>query len=476
MMPNCYAPQKLNKLPCCWALRALFLTKGIVMRWKIFAGFLLSLGMTLVTHAQNDILFTLKAPLQTTSPVADGAIGAGEYSNSLFLSFVDRENPGYPWPNLDHMCPTNCDLDSGSPTAMGDDDLSATMYLAHTDQFLFLGFNVTDGFLDYSGVGAADAFKNDAVELYVDADADGADGHGTPLGPYENFQIVADASDGAGGPAMTPADMEFNNRFTDRADGPQPVGKAPPLAGEYYSAGLVHSDTNYVIEFQIPLESLDVQDGEDFTAAKTGDTLRFTAVIDDNDFEGSQGQDTYGELWYVEGDTRSNWGGAEDNWVVGLELSSAPATVPGDFNSDGNLTNVDIDMLSAEVRAGTNTAGFDLTSDNLVNMADQDQWVNVLKKTYYGDANLDGLFDSGDLVSVFTVGEYEDTTAGNSGWADGDWNGDAEFNSGDFVQAFSAGGYEQGPRPAGAAVPEPSTLAILVCGATLLAMRGIRRR
>jgi hypothetical protein len=144
--------------------------------------------------------------------------------------------------------------------------------------------------------------------------------------------------------------------------------------------------------------------------------------------------------------------------------------LPGDFDGNGSLTNVDIDMLAAEVRAGTNMAKFDVTSDNLVNKADQDQWVNVLKKTWYGDANLDGLFNSGDLVSVFTVGEYEDATAGNSGWADGDWNGDADFNSGDFVEAFSAGGYEQGPRQAIAAVPEPTGAALLLIGAVLASL------
>ena len=292
------------------------------MKLRVFGGLLLTLLVGVSAYGQNDIEFTVQAPYQTVSPQADGTIGAGEYSYSLFLSFVDRENPGYPWPNLDHMCPDNCDLDSDSPDAFGDDDLSATMYLAHTDEYLFLGFDVTDGFIDCSGIGAGDAFKNDAVELYIDADADGADGHGSATGIFENMQLVADASDGAGGPALSADDMEFNNRYVDHAE-PVAVFEANPAPGEWYSAGLVHSETNYVIEFQIPLGSLDVEDGDGFTAASTGDTLRFTAVIDDNDYEGSQGQDTYGELWYIEGDGRSNWGGAEDNWVVGLELSAA---------------------------------------------------------------------------------------------------------------------------------------------------------
>ena len=62
-----------------------------------------------------------------------------------------------------------------------------------------------------------------------------------------------------------------------------------------------------------------------------------------------------------------------------------------------------------------------------------------------GDANLDGGFDSSDLVAVFQTGEYEDGIAGNSVWADGDWNGDGEFDSSDIVTAFQAGRYTAEP-------------------------------
>ncbi len=58
-----------------------------------------------------------------------------------------------------------------------------------------------------------------------------------------------------------------------------------------------------------------------------------------------------------------------------------------------------------------------------------------------GDANLDGRFDSADLVRLFQIGEYEDAIAQNSTWADGDWNGDREFNSRDFVFAMTLGTY-----------------------------------
>ena len=123
------------------------------------------------------------------------------------------------------------------------------------------------------------------------------------------------------------------------------------------------------------------------------------------------------------------------------------------------------------MRASSNNAAFDLNGDKLVNGADRDRWVNELKRTYYGDSNLDGQFNSGDFVTVFTAGQYEDAVAGNSTWATGDWNGDGDFNSSDFVTAFSAGGYEIGPRAAVSAVPEPSSIVLLLIGMSALVRR-----
>ena len=59
--------------------------------------------------------------------------------------------------------------------------------------------------------------------------------------------------------------------------------------------------------------------------------------------------------------------------------------------------------------------------------------------TDFGDANLDGVFNSSDLVSIFQAGEYEDESTNNSNWNEGDWNGDGEFDSSDLILAFQAG-------------------------------------
>ena len=78
--------------------------------------------------------------------------------------------------------------------------------------------------------------------------------------------------------------------------------------------------------------------------------------------------------------------------------------------------------------------------------------------TYVGDSNLDGEFNSKDLVEIFSANEYEDDTPLNSTWSEGDWNGDGDFNTSDLVYAFNVGGYVRRSVPAVAIVPEPAGL------------------
>ncbi|MCA9213961.1 MAG: hypothetical protein KDB27_12905 [Planctomycetales bacterium] len=147
---------------------------------------------------------------------------------------------------------------------------------------------------------------------------------------------------------------------------------------------------------------------------------------------------------------------------------SEPSEV-GDFDGDRYLTVIDIQQLSNAIRNGETNAELDLTDDGMVNLADQELWVHELKHTWFGDANLDGEFNSADLVAIFAAGEYEDDVENNSGWAEGDWNADGEFDSGDLVAAFTDGGYEQGLRIATSAVPEPSSVILAVLGLFALA-------
>jgi hypothetical protein len=144
-------------------------------------------------------------------------------------------------------------------------------------------------------------------------------------------------------------------------------------------------------------------------------------------------------------------------------------TPVGDFNLDGLLDARDLDLLSSEIRRATNLSEYDLNSDALVDTVDQRVWVEELKGTYFGDANLDGQFNSSDLVMVLASGEYEDAIAGNSSWETGDWNADGDASTADLVVALAAGGYEAGPRALQhPSVPEPTALVMQLIGIVLL--------
>ena len=159
-----------------------------------------------------------------------------------------------------------------------------------------------------------------------------------------------------------------------------------------------------------------------------------------------------------------------DNIILrtGEDISTVDVMpINGDTNLDGIIDANDVDLLSAAVRDGTVEDRFDINGDGSVDNADRVAWVTDVAKTWFGDSDLNGEFNSGDLVTVFAKGEYEDRVEGNSTWATGDWSGDGEFTSADFVDAFADGGYEIGERVAVAAVPEPSASLLLILATTM---------
>lgn len=136
----------------------------------------------------------------------------------------------------------------------------------------------------------------------------------------------------------------------------------------------------------------------------------------------------------------------------------------GDLDSNGTLDLEDLNALAHEVMTDSHAIESDFNKDQLVNRDDLLIWVRDFKGTWIGDANLDGEFNSGDLVSSFKAGHYERRQPAT--WEAGDWDGNGFFESADLVFAFRDGGYEQGPRMSVQNVPEP----MFGCFASLFAV------
>ncbi|MCA9150685.1 MAG: pentapeptide repeat-containing protein [Planctomycetales bacterium] len=147
---------------------------------------------------------------------------------------------------------------------------------------------------------------------------------------------------------------------------------------------------------------------------------------------------------------------------VGFDANSEGLTFAlsetGDFDGDDFFDMDDVDLLWSAINS-TSPAGimgmmFDLNDDSTVDNRDVDIWVREVRQTWFGDADLNGEFNSTDLVQVFGEGRYEQGSVAR--WSQGDWNLDGLFDSEDFVVAFQDGGYELGPRLSVFAVPEPT--------------------
>ena len=135
------------------------------------------------------------------------------------------------------------------------------------------------------------------------------------------------------------------------------------------------------------------------------------------------------------------------NETVLRQISHPPDQQPYlDVSGDRHISPLDALMVIQQLNQILPVTRVDLTgvdlgdeSNNSTEVIDR-VFAAILSTT--GDSNLDGRFDSSDLVRIFQAGEYEDGIPFNSTWAEGDWNGDREFSTADLVFAFKYGNYD----------------------------------
>lgn len=109
--------------------------------------------------------------------------------------------------------------------------------------------------------------------------------------------------------------------------------------------------------------------------------------------------------------------------------------VTGDFNGDGRYDCADINALTTAVALGGPLNTFDLNGDNMLTLADVDNWraeagaVNLGPgRTYLvGDANLDAFVDGSDF-NLWNQSKF----SSNTNWCNGNFNADVGVDGSDF--------------------------------------------
>jgi tetratricopeptide (TPR) repeat protein len=239
----------------------------------------------------------IDAPLLAESPILDGRIGPGEYGDGdgYPFDFTGDDNPG-----------RSFIMDGMTPTSKEPSDLSARLFAAHTASALFVAVRVRDQYLRVDPVARGRPEFNDAVEVFLDGDrvandfstVSGLDILAMCTGNREGFELIADAS---------------GNRHYSA----QGVGKTR------WKVGTSRTENGYVVEFEIPLDLIDTQDGPGFRPASTGSELRMNVAIIDQDETVNKQQTFYGMLWSEERVCSPGLEG-EDVWPVALRLTPAP--------------------------------------------------------------------------------------------------------------------------------------------------------
>jgi hypothetical protein len=161
---------------------------------------------------------------------------------------------------------------------------------------------------------------------------------------------------------------------------------------------------------------------------------------------------------------------------------------PGDFNRDGTIDALDIDLLASAAHNDADNLLYDLNEDGAVtfavgqpdaeNPSDSDVLIYDILDTRYGDADLNGQVFLSDLTKLAI--NYRQ--AGQFGWADGNFNGSQEAGTtanprvflSDLTILATNWRFGVGSGAALESIPEPSGFVLALCSVFAALNRRVR--
>ena len=151
--------------------------------------------------------------------------------------------------------------------------------------------------------------------------------------------------------------------------------------------------------------------------------------------------------------------------MLTIEFELDDVGLPGDFDLDTQLTSGDIELLCNAINEGQNPDEYDLTDDSLVDLQDLTFWVEDLRGTFFGDANLDGAVLFADFLQL-SENFDQPIAEGTNRWDVGDFNCDQEVAFSDFLSLSENFGNTSQSEVAN--VPEPHNLLLALMGAAFV--------
>jgi hypothetical protein len=151
--------------------------------------------------------------------------------------------------------------------------------------------------------------------------------------------------------------------------------------------------------------------------------------------------------------------------TIVAEQSFVLEGIEGDYDFSGTLDCMDLDLLSAAINATTHDIRYDADGNGILNSEDTRYWVESIRQTIPGDANLDGRVTSADLTAL-----SDHMYSSELSWCHGDFNYDGLIDGSDFNVWNQHKGLVA-PASDAAAVPEPQSILLALGALGLLISR-----